>query len=152
MKNEKTIDVLNSLITINNDRIEGYKTATEETEEFELKSLFAGFILTSEKCKRELVKEVTILGGEIAEGTKISGKFFRVWMDVKAALMGKNRKVILNSCEFGEDEAKQTYENALQDNLEDLSSEHQAMIRNQEQVMQADRNHIKALIAALPDS
>lgn len=152
MKNEKTIDVLNSLITINNDRIEGYKTATEETEEFELKSLFAGFILTSEKCKRELVKEVTILGGEIAEGTKISGKFFRVWMDVKAALMGKNRKVILNSCEFGEDEAKQTYENALQDNLEDLSSDHQAMIRNQEQVMQADRNHIKALIAALPDS
>lgn len=147
----KTIDVLNSLITINNDRIEGYKTASEETEEFELKSLFSGFISTSEKCKRELVNEVNMLGGEQAEGTKFSGKFFRVWMDVKAALTGKDRKAILNSCEFGEEEATETYENALDDNLEHLSTENQVMIRAQLQLLQADRNQIKALIAKLSD-
>mgnify|MGYP006219800087 CR=1 FL=1 len=33
MKREKSIEVLNSLITINNDRIEGYETASKETEE-----------------------------------------------------------------------------------------------------------------------
>jgi hypothetical protein len=33
MKIEKTVEVLNTLITINNDRIEGYETASEETEE-----------------------------------------------------------------------------------------------------------------------
>ena len=148
MENEKTIDVLNSLITINNDRIEGYKTALEETEESDLKSLFGEFILTSEKCKRELVNEVDMLGAEHAEGTKVSGKFFRVWMDVKAALTNKDRKAILNSCEFGEEEANETYENALNDNAE-LNAEHRVMIRTQQQLLQADRNQIKAMLAKL---
>jgi uncharacterized protein (TIGR02284 family) len=51
MDNEKTIDVLNTLITINNDRIEGYETAAKETEEHELKTVFAQFSATSQKCK-----------------------------------------------------------------------------------------------------
>mgnify|MGYP006181201411 FL=1 len=152
MKNEKTIEVLNSLITINNDRIEGYETAAKETEEHDLKSLFARFILTSEKCNRELIKEVQMLGGKEAEGTKISGKFFRVWMDVKSALTGKDRKVILDSCEFGEDEAKETYENALENNSEYLNAIHHAMIRNQKQLLQEDRNYVKSMVATLADS
>jgi hypothetical protein len=32
MEKEKTIEVLNSLITISNDRIEGYETASKETD------------------------------------------------------------------------------------------------------------------------
>ena len=98
MENRKAIEVLNSLIIINNDRIEGYETASDATEEHDLKTLFAKFNSTSQKCKQELVKEVNSLGGEIAEDTKISGKFFRLWMDVKAALTGKDRAEILNSC------------------------------------------------------
>lgn len=78
MKRDKTIEVLNSLITINTDRIEGYETATEETKEHDLKSMFSQFITTSQKCKQELVLEVNKLGGEVAEGTTTSGKFFRV--------------------------------------------------------------------------
>jgi uncharacterized protein (TIGR02284 family) len=152
MENEKTIDVLNTLITINNDRIEGYKTASEETLENDLKSLFAGFISTSEKCKSELVAEVNKLGGEVADGTKISGKFFRVWMDVKAALTGKDRKAILNSCKFGEEEAKETYKSALEENLEYLTSEHQNMISAQKELLKADRKHIKALRGEFADS
>ena len=152
MKNEKTIDVLNSLITINNDRIEGYKTASEETEEQDLKSLFAKFILTSQKCKNELVNEVNKLGGEVAEGTKVSGKFFRVWMDVKAALTGKDRKAVLNSCKFGENEAKETYKNALEDSLEYLTPEYQNMIGAQKELLKADRKHIKSLRAEFADS
>ncbi|MCC7453297.1 MAG: hypothetical protein IT222_03950, partial [Crocinitomix sp.] len=48
MKNEKSIEVLTTLITINNDRIEGYETASKESKESDLKSLFAKFIATSE--------------------------------------------------------------------------------------------------------
>ena len=62
MENEKTIAVLNSLITINNDRIEGYETAAKETEEQDLKTLFAQFSSTSEKCRKELTDEVSKLG------------------------------------------------------------------------------------------
>ncbi len=149
MRKEKAIEVLNSLITINNDRIEGYETASKETEENDLKILFAQFISTSHKCKQELVTEVISLGGEIAEGTTTSGKFFRAWMDVKAALSGKDRKAILNSCEFGEDKAKETYEKALERGLEHLSPEQQTMVIAQKSFLKADHNHVKTLRNAL---
>ena len=74
MENEKKIDVLNTLIQINNDRIEGYETAFKETEEQDLKAHFSQFMLTSQKCKQELVDEVTRLGGEPTESTRVSGK------------------------------------------------------------------------------
>jgi uncharacterized protein (TIGR02284 family) len=152
MRNEKIINVLNSLITINNDRIEGYTNASEATEENDLKSLFAQFILTSEKCKSELIEEVNKLGGEVAQSTKIIRKFFRVWMDVKAALTSKDRMVILNSCKIGENEAKETYKIALEDNLPYLTVEYKNMISAQKELLKADRKHIKALKTEFTDS
>ncbi len=152
MENEKTIDVLNPLIIINNDRIEGYETALEATDEDDLKILFSRFIETSRQCKQELVTEVHMLGGEEAEGTKVSGKFFRVWMDVKAALTGRDRKAILNSCDYGEDEAQETYQEALEEDLEHLNDSHQNMIHAQKSLLKADHDHIKALRDALIDA
>ena len=145
MENEKTIAVLNTLITINNDRIEGYETASNETEEQDLKALFAHFSSTSKKCKQELTNEVSKLGGTAAEGTLTIGKFFRVWMDVKAALTGKDRKAILNSCEFGEEFAKDTYEKALENDIENLNAEQQTMIKAQHALLKADHDKIKSL-------
>ena len=152
METEKTIDVLNTLITINNDRIEGYETAANETEEQDLKTLFAQFSSTSQKCKTELTNEVIKLGGTPAEGTRTSGKFFRVWMDVKAALTGKDRKAILNSCEFGEDKAKDTYKDALENDLANLSNEQQTMIKAQHILLAADHNKVKMMRDALVEA
>ncbi|MDP3468692.1 MAG: PA2169 family four-helix-bundle protein [Daejeonella sp.] len=149
MENSKTIDVLNTLITINNDRIEGYETASNETEEQDLKILFAQLSSTSQKCKQELSIEVSKLNGTPAEGTMVSGKFFRVWMDVKAALTGKDRKAILNSCEYGEDVAKGTYEHALKNDTEHLSTELQTMIKAQHTLLVADHDKVKALRDAI---
>lgn len=145
MQNDKIIEVLNKLITINNDRIEGYETASKETEESDLKTLFAQFISTSEKCNKELKAEVINLGGTPAEGTRVSGKFFRVWMDVKAALTGKDRKFILNSCEYGEDVAKETYEKVLEDDAEHLNAELTDMVQEQHELLVADHDVIKSM-------
>ncbi len=145
MENEKTVKVLNTLITINNDRIEGYETATKETEEQDLKTLFAQLSATSQKCKQELEAEVKKLGGEPAEGTKTTGKFFRVWMDVKAALTGKDRNSIINSCEYGEDVAKDTYEKALENDVENLTAEQQTMIKAQHTLLKADHDKVKSM-------
>ncbi|MGV3632358.1 MAG: ferritin-like domain-containing protein [Bacteroidota bacterium] len=148
MDNEKAIEVLNSLIVINNDRIEGYERAYKETEEADLKALFSKMSSTSQKCKSELVAEVNKLGGEAAEGTTTSGKFFRIWMDVKAALSGKDRKAILSSCEFGEDFAVKTYEEALEHSGE-ISSELHTMISSQYSEIKADHDAVKRLRDAL---
>lgn len=149
MEIDKTIEGLNTLIIINNDRIQGYNTAAKETEEFDLKTLFAKFTETSHRCKQELVGEVTRLGGKAAESTMISGKFFRVWMDVKAALTGRDRKAILSSCEYGEDNAIDTYKKVLHDNHSDLSEKQQSMINEQLISIKADHDKVKFMRDAL---
>ena len=145
MNKEKSIDALNILIEINNDRIKGYETALNETEEADLKNVFSMFLQTSQKCKVELVTEVNKLGGSPIEGTKTSGKFFRVWMDVKAALTGKNRKEILSSCEYGEDAAIDTYNKVLKNDIENITSEQQTLINAQLVLLKADHDKVKSM-------
>jgi uncharacterized protein (TIGR02284 family) len=152
MEKEKTIAVLNTLITINNDRIEGYETASKETEEQDLKTLFAQFSSTSKKCRQELTNEVTRLGGTASEGTLTTGKFFRVWMDVKAALTGKDRKAILDSCEYGEDVAKDTYKKVLKNDLENLNAELEIMIKAQHTLLRIDHDKVKSMRDALANA
>ena len=144
MNNNKAIEVLNGLIVINNDRIEGYERAYKETEEADLKALFSKMSSTSQKCKSELVAEVQKLGGTAEEGTTTSGKFYRIWMDIKAALSGKDRKAILGSCEFGEDFAVKTYEEALEHSGE-ISSELHNLISTQYSAIKADHDAVKHL-------
>ena len=52
MENEKTSAVLNKHIIINNDRIEGNETTSKETEEQDLKTLFAQFSATSQNVNK----------------------------------------------------------------------------------------------------
>jgi uncharacterized protein (TIGR02284 family) len=149
MNNEKTTEVLNTLVVINNDRIEGYNTASENTEERDLKTLFSKFAETSQSCRNELVREIQKLGGKVEEGTNVSGKFFRVWMDVKSALTGKDRKAILNSCEQGEEKAVETYRNVSEDKSIHLPLDLITLIRTQHGLLKVDLGMIKTMQNAL---
>ncbi len=140
----ETIDSLNNLIQINNDRIQGYLTASKETDESDLKSVFSDMMQTSQECRRELTQEVVKLGGTPIEGTTASGKLYRAWMDVKAAITSKDRKAILNSCEFGEDIAVKTYEVELDaDNLKE--SELKQLVKEQHSKIKSGHDTIKQL-------
>jgi len=152
MEEKKSIDVLNKLVEINNDRIEGYETASKETQETDLKTLFSQLAQTSQDCRAELIDEVTQLGGEPVEGTTTSGKFFRAWMDVKSALTGKDRKAILNSCEYGEDVAVDTYKKVLENNAEELTEDQLAMVEEQYNLIKADHDMVKSLRDSLVES
>ena len=138
MDNEKTIDALNSLIVINNDRIEGYKTAEAEAKETDLKMLFSDLMQTSINNRKELVEEVSILGGTPDEGTRITGKFFRVWMDVKVAFTSNDRKIILESCEYGEKVALDQYEKVLKDDNETNNIKVRDVIIKQQELLKFD--------------
>jgi uncharacterized protein (TIGR02284 family) len=145
MNRERSIEVLNNLIEINNDRIEGYETALKQTEAPDLKTLFYLLIQTSQKCRTELVNEVLKLGGKPMEGTKISGKFYRFWMEIKAAITCKDRKSILNSCEFGEDVAIDTYKEVLRDNVDDISMGQKELVMAQHAMIKGDHDIVKSL-------
>ena len=145
MENQKTIDVLNTLIQINNDRFECYDKAFIETQEQDLKTLFSQFMLTSQRCKQELVNDVIHLGGTPTESTRLTGKFFRVWMDVKAAITGKNQKAILGSCVYAENVVLETYKDVLNNDLQFLSFVRQTMINGQYALIKADFDKVKRL-------
>lgn len=146
MDKEKTIEALNSLVEINNDRIEGYKTASDETKETDLKMLFSNLMQTSVAFRKELVSEVNQLGGTPEEGTRTTGKFFRVWMDVKAALTDNDRKAILESCEYGENVALKTYKKVLlQENIE-MNLKEEELLNKQFSLLKADYNKVKELL------
>jgi uncharacterized protein (TIGR02284 family) len=145
MKNEKSIEVLNTLIEINNDRIEGYKMAYKQTEEEELKLLFSKLGRTSQKCKAELIAEVERLGGVPDQGVKTTRRFFRVWKDVKAALADKDRKSVLEACEYGEDATADIYNRAMINHPKDLNMEQQKMIGEQSRLLKSDLARIMEL-------
>ena len=142
--NEKVVDTLNNLVQINNDRIEGYERAAKETEDTDLKDLFNQMASKSHMMKSQLSSEVIKRSGKPTESTTSSGKAFRVWMDFKAALTGKNRKAILSSCEFGEDAAQDTYQDAIKDGTE-LPTEIVELISNQKTQLRADHDRVKTL-------
>jgi uncharacterized protein (TIGR02284 family) len=146
MENEKVISILNDLIRINHDRMEGYEKVIEELkdEDADLKSLFSSYINESRQYGQELTSEVTRLGGEIAEGTTNSGKIYRVWMDLKAAITGKDRKTILNNCEFGEDAAQKAYDMALNADA-DLEPSLRDLIVRQKATLKAGHDEVKRL-------
>ncbi|HLP53985.1 MAG TPA: PA2169 family four-helix-bundle protein [Fluviicola sp.] len=145
MGHEQTVDALNKLVQINNERIEGYETAMGETDESDLRKMFDLFAKTSEKNVAELSAEIRRIGGAPTDRGKITGTFFRVWMDVKAALTGKNRKFILDSCEYGEDAAIDTYETVLEECSVNLSQDQQTMIKAQLALLKADHNTVKSM-------
>lgn len=141
--NQKTIDELNNLLEINNDRIEGYNHAVKETDESDLKAMFTQCAATSVKCKQQLTAEIQKLGGTPIEGTRNTGKLYRAWMDIKSALTNKNRKAILSSCELGEDVAVKNYEDALKNYK--IDSERYALIHEQYSSIKSDHDRVKTL-------
>jgi uncharacterized protein (TIGR02284 family) len=149
MESEKIISAFNSLIVINNDRIEGYKTAEAEAQETDLKMLFSDLMETSVQNRKELVAEVKRLGGTPDEGTRVTGKFFRVWMDAKAALTGNDREAILDSCEYGEDVILKTYKKVLIQDHQDTNSKEQDMLNKHYALLKVDHDKVKQLRDAI---
>ena len=141
----ETIEILNDLLAINNDRIRGYENAIEETPatDASLKSLFARMILESKDIRVELAEMVERFGGEFETGTTGAGKLYRAWMDVKTVFTGHDRQTVLSNCEFGEDAAQKAYRTAL--SSEELDSETKTAIIRQQQVLKISHDQIKAL-------
>jgi uncharacterized protein (TIGR02284 family) len=122
---EKQIDLVNDAIEINNDRIKGYEKAIEIAKDAnlnELVVLFNGYIDQSRQFLAELKPLVNRTAEEPEEGTKFSGKIFRIWMDIKSAISPSISTALLESCEKGEDEFKETYKNILSDSLNEYPS------------------------------
>jgi uncharacterized protein (TIGR02284 family) len=143
----KTIEILNDLILINNDRIEGYERALKELEEggndADLTPMFLRFIDDSRRYKVELGTEVAAFGRDMETGTSMPGKLHRAWIAVKETFTGHDRHSILEECEFGEDAIKRAYEEALNDEV--LAAYIREMLMEQQIELTEAHDEIKEL-------
>ncbi len=141
---EKSIEILNDLIQINNDRVTGYERAINELkdEDADLRTVFQSYATNSSRHVVELTEEVIKLGGHPSDGTTNSGKIYRAWMDVKATFTGSDRLTVLSNCEFGEDAAQKAYKAAIAEQ-NDLTEDAKTVIFKQEAELKTAHDIIK---------
>lgn len=144
MENTNTVEILNDLVEILNDRIEGYTKAKAELEgkEPDLDVLFMSFIEESRMLRNQLGTEIEVLKGEIDGDTTGRGKIYRAWMDIKAAF-NSDRHSVLASCEYGEDAAQRAYKLALDE--DGLPANLREIIEEQKQTLRTSHDQVKAL-------
>ncbi|HEX5026681.1 MAG TPA: PA2169 family four-helix-bundle protein [Agriterribacter sp.] len=149
LNTKKTAAILNDLIQINNDRIEGYEKAAQQTDiiDADLRGLFMRLANISRDNVTELTTRVNETGHEAkTDSTTVSGDIYRVWMDVKATFGGKDRRTILESCEYGEDAAQEAYQSALEEAEEDnISPDAISVIVKQKANLRRAHDEIKLL-------
>ena len=101
---------------INNDRIQGCEKATDDTEDANLKDIFRHCVVQSQGFRSQLADHIVRIDGVAvsdATNTDVASKLHRAWIDIKAALTGKNRDTILSSVEFGENAALEAYRDVI---------------------------------------
>jgi uncharacterized protein (TIGR02284 family) len=143
---DKTIEVLNGLIEINNDRAAGFERASEalEEEDYALKPIFNKLGRDSQTNSAELTALVAQLGGEAHTGTSLSGTMHRAWLGVASVFTGQDRETILSECERGEDAIKAAYQDALAEDVE-LDPQALATIQAQELLITSGHDLIKSM-------
>jgi uncharacterized protein (TIGR02284 family) len=141
---EKAVEVVNDLIIINNDRVEGYQRALKETKDADLQVLFQQYIAQSQNFASELRQLVAGNEDTPLDQTTFSGKVYRTWMDIKSAITGADRHAILASCEYGEDVAQKSYTDALEESAE-LPTDVLSLINRQQTELKKAHDNVKAL-------
>ncbi|OWK68909.1 PA2169 family four-helix-bundle protein [Pedobacter sp. AJM] len=142
---EKTAEVLNDLIEINNDRADGFDKASSDLsdENIDLKATFDKLSSDSRQNSIELAGLVGRSGEEPDSGNTVLGTLHRAWIDIKASFGGNDRHSILAECERGEDAIKKAYRDALQEN--ELDENVRSVLLKQQEGVNISHDAIKAL-------
>jgi uncharacterized protein (TIGR02284 family) len=139
MDNADIVSTLNNLIETSKDGEEGFRTCAEDISDPQLKSQFMSRAQECAKAASELQEQVRALGGAPENSSSLSGTLHRRWVDIKAAITGKDDVAILNECERGEDVAVKSYRNALEKDLPAairtiVERQYNGVLRNHDQV------------------
>lgn len=139
---QDAIGVLNDLIQTCRDGEDGFHTAAGGVEDANLKRLFTSYARQRAGFTEELQREVQQLGGEPERSGHTAGAVHRGWINIKAAVTGKDDGAIISECERGEDIAKRNYQHALE---ETLPSDVRLLIERQYMQVTDAHDHVRSL-------
>jgi len=141
----KPLTVLRQLLTVNNERLEGFNFASGETDVSVLKVLFERLTETSLQCREELTREVYKLGGVPPGENSGSGEFDKAWKQIRNALNNGDHKALLESCYVEEFMAYKSYEYALRYYQDHITSQHLSLFSRQHDMLKEDHQKVKNL-------
>jgi uncharacterized protein (TIGR02284 family) len=96
-----------------------------------------------------LKAEVRRLGGDPDKSGTVGGAIHRGWINLKAAVTGKNEEAIINECERGEEHAAHVYEDALK---KDLPMDTRSIVERQYRGVVENLERVRALSHDRPKS
>lgn len=120
------ITTLNTLIATTIDSVTGYEDAASNSEAGRFAEIFRDRANERQQVVEELRAEVRRLGGNPEDDGSFMGKTHQRFLDLKAAVTGRDERAIINEVERGEDYLKEKFETALNDGP--LSSESRAIV------------------------
>ena len=104
---------LNTLLATLTDSVNGYRDSAENIDNQELRQLFVDSAEARSRAAEDLRAEVRRLGGDPNDDGSFMGKTHQVFLDLKAAVTGRDDNAIINEVERGEDYLKEKFEAAL---------------------------------------
>ncbi|MEO6226101.1 MAG: PA2169 family four-helix-bundle protein [Sphingomicrobium sp.] len=122
------ITALNTLIATTIDSINGYEDAASHSEESRFQQTFRDRATERQKVVEQLRGEVRRLGGDAEDDGSFMGATHQRFLDLKAAITGRDDKAIINEVERGEDYIKAKFEAAL--NSEELSGDSRSVVES----------------------
>ena len=129
------IATLNTLIATLIDSVTGYEDAASNSDGHRFAEMFRDRAGERQQCVEDLRAEVRRLGGNPEDDGSFMGKTHQRFLDLKAAVTGRDDQAIINEVERGEDYLKEKFETAL--SSDHLSGESRAAV---ERVFQSVRS------------
>ncbi len=111
------VKMLNDLLELNRDSVEGFKSVRELAESPKLKQLCAAAEAERMAQVRELEPLVRAAGETPEKDGSGSGVLHRTWLKVREALSPDGDKALILEAERGEDEIKDAYMDAIKEQL-----------------------------------
>jgi uncharacterized protein (TIGR02284 family) len=142
MNNERIVNMLNGLIDISRDGMEGFKTCADDVNDASLRMYFQNRAQGCLEAVRDLSVEVRKYGGDPDTSGSAAGALHRAWVDIKAAISNNDNAAVLEECERGESAALIAYENALR---EEMPGDLRALLEKQYEGARRNHDRIRQL-------
>ncbi len=138
----KPIEIFNTLIGINNNRIECYRFVTKQTDSGVLRSLFSRLAETSLFYNEMLATEVYKIGGKPQSGTLSNPAFFASWLKMHSALMRNDKPALVEACYEAERAAIYTYHDMIVQNEDFLNTVQLEIIKELYELITVDFSRV----------
>jgi uncharacterized protein (TIGR02284 family) len=143
MADDAQTGTLNTLVTTLIDSVNGYEDAAANTENQRFQEIFRQRATERRQVVEELRSEISRLGGTPSDDGSLMGKTHQRWLDLKAAVTGRDDQSVINSVETGEDYLKEKFETAL--NSGDLSGDSRAVVERAYQSVRQGHDQMSQL-------